>query len=132
MCIRDRLRLLRPGSITIGMLESASGVPVDAPDSGAIEAPGQMLSHYAPGKLVRLAAVDAASDEWHIGFGPVRGNTTLSASGDLVEAASRLFELLHEADRADSASIAIAPIPNEGLGLAINDRLNRAAAPRPA
>lgn len=127
----DRLRLLRPGSITIDMLEAASGVPVQIVGEGSIEAPGQMLSHYAPAKPVRLDAVEADSDEFHIGFGPVPGRISLSPNGDLAEAAARLFDLLHEADRSTAGAIAIAPIPGVGLGLAINDRLNRAAAPRP-
>ncbi|HKR24906.1 MAG TPA: Sua5 family C-terminal domain-containing protein, partial [Allosphingosinicella sp.] len=85
-------------------------------------------SHYAPSKPLRLDAAGALPDEWLIGFGPVPGHATLSASGDLVEAAARLFERLHEADAAAQPRIAIAPIPDEGLGLAINDRLRRAAA----
>jgi L-threonylcarbamoyladenylate synthase len=126
----DRLRLLRPGSITPEMLEAASGLPVETKDNGAIEAPGQLSSHYAPAKPVRLEATEAGLDEYLIGFGPVAGDATLSASGDLVEAAAKLFDLLHQADIAPAIKIAIAPIPDEGLGLAINDRLTRAAAPR--
>lgn len=115
------LRLLRPGPIDLG-LELAGG--------GGIEAPGQLASHYAPAKPLRLEATSAGPGEWLIGFGAVAGDASLSASGDLVEAAAKLFELLHEADAQDRSSIAVAPIPNEGLGLAINDRLRRAAAPR--
>lgn len=126
----DRLRLLRPGSITAEMLAEAGGVPVETADSGAIEAPGQMTSHYAPSKPLRLNAAVAVEGEYHIGFGNVAGNTTLSAAGDLGEAAARLFDLLHTADAADTRAIAVAPIPATGLGLAINDRLQRAAAPR--
>jgi L-threonylcarbamoyladenylate synthase len=117
----SRLRLLRPGPIDLGL------VPVE---DGALEAPGQLASHYAPGKPVRLGALDAGSGEWLIGFGPVAGDATLSAAGDLVEAAANLFDRLHEADRQDRPRIAVAPIPNEGIGAAINDRLRRAAAPR--
>ena len=95
-----------------------------------LEAPGQLASHYAPSKPVRLDARDRADDEWLIGFGPVAGDASLSASGDLVEAAAKLFELLHEAESAAPPRIAIAPIPDRGLGKAINDRLRRAAAPR--
>lgn len=127
----DKLRLLRPGSITVEMLETATGLSVETADNGAIEAPGQMLSHYAPGKPVRLGVLLAGADEFHIGFGTVGGDASLSPSGDLTEAAARLFDLLHAADRTDATSIAVAPIPDMGLGLAINDRLKRAAAPRP-
>lgn len=114
-------RLLRPGPIALG-LETAAG--------GMIEAPGQLRSHYAPGKPLRLDATFAEPDEWLIGFGPVAGHATLSASGDLVEAAANLFERLHEAEAGPATKIAIAAIPATGLGAAINDRLGRAAAPR--
>jgi L-threonylcarbamoyladenylate synthase len=112
-------RLLRPGPLDLGF---APG------DGAAIEAPGQLKSHYAPGKPLRLDARDAGAEEWLIGFGPIAGNATLSASGDLVEAAANLFEKLHEAQVAAASSIAVAPIPSGGLGAAINDRLRRAAA----
>ena len=113
------LRLLRPGPVDLG-LALASG--------GGIEAPGQMASHYAPTKPLRLNATEASTDEWLIGFGPVKGHVTLSASGDLTEAAARLFDALHEADASAKPRIAVAPIPDIGLGVAINDRLSRAAA----
>ena len=87
-----------------------------------------MASHYAPSKPLRLGATSKESDEFLIGFETVEGDVTLSASGDLLEAATRLFELLHEADAAPAPRIAIAPIPEHGLGIAINDRLKRAAA----
>ena len=127
---QDHLRLLRPGPITIEMLAEAAGAPVTTQDDGKIEAPGQMTSHYAPSKPVRLNAVTAEADEFHIGFGDVAGTANLSASSNLVEAAAQLFDLLHEADRAQASAIAVAPIPDTGLGVAINDRLHRAAAPR--
>jgi L-threonylcarbamoyladenylate synthase len=92
-----------------------------------IEAPGQLESHYAPGKPVRLEAAEATADEFHIGFGPVAGDISLSASGDLAEAAARLYAALHEAAAARQPCIAVAPIPAEGIGAAINDRLKRAA-----
>lgn len=114
-------RLLRPGPIDLAL---------PSVTAGPIEAPGQLASHYAPAKPLRLDATAAERDEWLIGFGPIVGDVTLSASGDLVEAAARLFELLHAADAAQSVRIAVAPIPEEGLGIAINDRLRRAAAPR--
>jgi L-threonylcarbamoyladenylate synthase len=112
-------RLLRPGPIDLG---------IALQNGAAIEAPGQLESHYAPAKPVRLNAVAARDDEWLIGFGAVGGESTLSASGDLIEAAANLFERLHEAEAAPHPRIAVAPIPHEGLGAAINDRLGRAAA----
>ena len=118
----EGLRLLRPGPIDLGLEPTARG---------RIEAPGQLASHYAPAKPVRLDATEAAADEWLIGFGEVTGDASLSPSGDLVEAAARLFDALHQAEAAPRARIAVAPIPDTGLGAAINDRLRRAAAPRP-
>jgi L-threonylcarbamoyladenylate synthase len=125
------LVLLRPGPITSEQLSEFSGLSVTTPhpDDG-ITAPGQLASHYAPSKPLRLNAKNAFDSEWLIGFGSIGGNVTLSATGNLVEAAARLFDLLHEADASPRHAIAVAPIPDEGLGIAINDRLNRAAAPR--
>ena len=94
----------------------------------SIEAPGQLASHYAPGKPLRLNAEWAEPDEFLIGFGSVEGDCTLSAGGVLDEAASRLYAALHEAARAPQPRIAVAPVPEEGVGRAINDRLRRAAA----
>lgn len=119
-----RARLLRPGPIDAATL----GIALDG-SSGTIEAPGQMKSHYAPRKPLRLNAASSGPDEWLIGFGAVEGDTSLSASGDLVEAAANLFERLYEAEMKPQPRIAVAPIPFDGLGLAINDRLARAAAP---
>ncbi|NUT00167.1 MAG: threonylcarbamoyl-AMP synthase [Sphingomonas sp.] len=113
------LRLLRPGPLEI-QAERDSG--------GRIEAPGQLASHYAPSKPLRLNAESARPVEYLVGFGAVGGDANLSPSGDLVEAAARLFDLLHQADASDRPRIAVAPIPAKGLGLAINDRLRRAAA----
>jgi L-threonylcarbamoyladenylate synthase len=116
-----RLRLLRRGPIDIHVEElSARG----------IEAPGQLASHYAPRKPLRLDATDAKEGEFLIGFGPVGGNVSLSESGDPVEAAARLFDLLHQADAAPQPRIAVAPVPGDGIAAAIRDRLRRAAAPR--
>jgi L-threonylcarbamoyladenylate synthase len=112
------LRLLRPGPIEIDA-EAASG--------GKIEAPGQLASHYAPSKPLRLNASEAEADEYLIGFGEVAGDASLSPSGNLVEAAARLFDLLHQADASPKPRIAVAPVSNQGLGAAINDRLRRAA-----
>ena len=113
------LRLLRPGPLEIA---------AEATVSSAIEAPGQLASHYAPSKPVRLDAVAAGADEYLIGFGSIAGDESLSPSGDLVEAAARLFDLLHDADASDRPRIAVAPVPAGSLGAAINDRLKRAAA----
>ena len=113
------LRLLRHGPIQLDVRESSNG---------KIEAPGQLASHYAPAKPLRLNVLAADRDEYFIGFGAVSGDANLTRSGDLVEAASRLFDLLHEADASTKPRIAVAPVPGEGLGAAINDRLRRAAA----
>jgi L-threonylcarbamoyladenylate synthase len=101
-----------------------------APNGDGILAPGMLASHYAPRQPVRLGAETAGAHEFHIGFGAVAGDASLSASGDLAEAAARLFDLLHIAEASGRAGIAVAPVPRHGLGLAINDRLARAAAPR--
>lgn len=113
------LRLLRPGPIDLGLTLAPTG---------AVEAPGQLASHYAPSKPLRLNAIAAAPDEWLIGFGAVRGAATLSAVGSLTEAAAHLFDCLHQADASSLPRIAVAPVPQTGLGVAINDRLQRAAA----
>jgi L-threonylcarbamoyladenylate synthase len=123
-----RWQILRPGPISREAILQVLGTENDAVTSQAIEAPGQLASHYAPGKPVRLNAASAHADEFHIGFGAIAGDANLSASGDLVEAASRLYALLHEGSAASQPRIAVAPIPVEGVGAAINDRLNRAAA----
>jgi len=112
------LRLLRRGPIEVDAAEAAAST---------IEAPGQLASHYAPSKPLRLNAESAEQDEYLIGFGGISGDASLSASGDPVEAAARLFDLLHQADGSDKRRIAVAPVPNHGLGAAINDRLRRAA-----
>jgi L-threonylcarbamoyladenylate synthase len=122
------IHLLRPGPVTASAIEAVAGLPVrQRAESDAITAPGQLLSHYAPSKPVRLNATSIAPDEFWIGFGAIAGDATLSPHGDLVEAAARLFDLLHRADAAPHARIAVAPVPDTGLGVAINDRLGRAA-----
>jgi L-threonylcarbamoyladenylate synthase len=126
-------RLLRPGGIPAEALEAALGQPLLLGGNAAKpNAPGQLASHYAPGAVVRLNAEAAEADEVLVGFGPVQGNLTLSASGDLIEAAANLFHILRQADvlAGPIGRIAFAPIPDQGLGRAINDRLSRAAAPR--
>ena len=105
---------------------------------GGIEAPGKLASHYAPGAMVRLNATEVAAGEALLAFGPKRaGNSdaavamaNLSESGDLTEAASNLFSHLQALDRSGAKMIAVEPIPHDGLGEAITDRLSRAAAPR--
>lgn len=124
----EGLRLLRPGPVTAQMLERATGLRVQETQGGKIEAPGQMESHYAPSKPVRLNADKAEGDEYLIGFGAVRGDISLSETGDLDEAAANLFAALHVADASSAMRIAIAPVPADSIGLAINDRLRRAAA----
>lgn len=120
--------ILRPGPVTAAMLARVLGSVEKGPDTPAIvTAPGQLASHYAPRKPLRLNVTQAAADEWLIGFGQVAGQDTLSASGDPVEAAARLFDALHRADAGDRPRLAVAPIPSEGIGEAINDRLRRAA-----
>jgi L-threonylcarbamoyladenylate synthase len=123
------ITLLRPGPLDFAALAALAGLAEEAA-SGRIEAPGQLRSHYAPVKPLRLDAAEAEPDEWLIGFGAVAGDDNLSAEGDLNEAASRLFNALHRAEGQARARIAVAPIPDEGVGRAINDRLRRASAPR--
>ncbi|TPG52844.1 L-threonylcarbamoyladenylate synthase [Sphingomonas glacialis] len=153
----DGLRVLRPGPITAEALTrfafpgEGRGTGVEQPGSGiarhsdplatgprpspgnasgtasTITAPGQLESHYAPSKTLRLDATEAATDEYLIGFGAIDGTITLSPTADLAEAATNLFAALHTADASPSARIAIAPIPSDGIGVAINDRLKRAA-----
>ena len=113
-------RLLRRGPVEVDALEDMRG----------IEAPGQLASHYAPSKPLRLNATTAEPDEYLIGFGPVPGNASLSPSGDPIEAAAGLFDLLHQADAAPQSRIAVAPVMGKDLAAAIRDRLTRAAAPR--
>lgn len=123
--------VLRAGGVSV---EALTGVLGRTPAMGSgdrITAPGQLASHYAPRAPLRLNVTLPAQGEVWIGFGPdcAEADMTLSATGDLQEAASRVFEVLHAADAMDSP-IAVAPVPEIGLGVAINDRLRRAAAPR--
>ncbi|GLS87512.1 threonylcarbamoyl-AMP synthase [Cypionkella aquatica] len=124
--------LLRPGGVASEALESLLGPLALGGNSAKPNAPGQLASHYAPGASVRLHAQTALPGEIHLGFGPGAYQLNLSPSGDLIEAAANLFHMLREADvmAGQGGRIAIAPIPEHGLGRAINDRLNRAAAPR--
>lgn len=122
-------QLLRPGPVTEGQIAAILGRQADVMRHARIEAPGQLASHYSPGKPVRLNADDATSEEFLIGFGVLDGAVNLSPGGDLAEAAARLYACLHAAAAAPLPRIAVARIPEEGLGAAINDRLRRAAAP---
>lgn len=134
----DRLVLLRPGAITAQEIEAASGLAVESATGGAIQAPGMMASHYAPDASVVLNATRCPPGAGLLAFGDGRGRwrddaaimRNLSAGGDLREAAANLYRMLKEIDAARPALIAVEPIPGAGLGAAINDRLNRAAAPR--
>lgn len=121
------IEILRPGPVTAAMIGAASGLPVTGATGSKIVAPGMLASHYAPGKPVRLGAADFADEEFAIGFGDLSGDYNLSAAGDLTEAAARLFDALHAGAASAKARIAVAAIPGEGLGAAINDRLARAA-----
>ena len=119
--------ILRPGPVTAEMIAGVIGAVALRPEGGMVTAPGQLATHYAPGKPLRLGATQEEADEWLIGFGAVTGDDTLSASGDLIEAAARLFDTLHRADAAPKPKIAVAAVPEVGVGVAINDRLRRAA-----
>lgn len=122
---------LRAGGIPAEALSARLGAPLLLPADPAVPiAPGQLAAHYAPQGRVRLNATQVEDDEVLLGFGPVGAALNLSPSGDLTEAASRLFASLHTLDAMGAAKIAVSPIPDHGLGAAINDRLRRAAAPR--
>ncbi|OYY71408.1 MAG: threonylcarbamoyl-AMP synthase [Sphingomonadales bacterium 28-55-16] len=123
----DGWQILRPGPVTSEDIENVLGCAPRAAANGSIEAPGQMASHYAPSKPVRLNVIAPAADTYLIGFGAIAGDDNLSATGDLAQAAAHLFAALHLADASTSTAIAVAPIPHEGIGIAINDRLARAA-----
>ncbi|RDD60694.1 L-threonylcarbamoyladenylate synthase [Ferruginivarius sediminum] len=130
--------LLRPGGLPREELEAILGPLAEKGDAaGPAGSPGRLASHYAPGCPLRLNATRAEPDEGLLAFGPdvpagAAVTCNLSPSGDLREAAARLFACLHELDRPELTAIAAMPIPEEGLGAAINDRLRRAAAPRDA
>jgi L-threonylcarbamoyladenylate synthase len=129
----EPVRLLRPGGITRADIERVLGEKL-ADAGGTVQSPGMLAQHYAPGAAVRLDATDIADGEAWLGFGtaaPLGGrgiaHLNLSPSGDLAEAAANLFAYLRELDALGPSAIAVATIPDEGLGEAINDRLRRAA-----
>ncbi len=129
--------LLRPGAISTRDIEDAIGQRLDRHTNADTtpQSPGQLLSHYAPRAQLRLNAHDVQNHEALLGFGPDMPVTSelsinLSDTGDLTQAAARLFSALHELDLSGTETIAVMPIPHDGLGEAINDRLTRAAAPR--
>jgi len=129
--LADYPTLLRPGGLPAEVIEAALGQPLAVHGANdPLTAPGQLRSHYAPGASVRLNATDRAPNELILGFGKVDCDLNLSPAGDLVEAAANLFGHLHALDE-KGQPIAVSPIPETGLGRAINDRLRRAAAPRP-
>lgn len=122
--------ILRPGSITAEKIEKVIEEKVATQGDGKIKSPGMLESHYAPNATLRLNATEKKPEEMMLAFGKnVKGDMNLSANGDLLEAASNLFWMLRALDK-NTKHIAVMPIPMEGLGIAINDRLSRAAAPR--
>jgi L-threonylcarbamoyladenylate synthase len=126
----DGWRILRPGPITREEISALLG-DEEEPDPNAhpdtVTSPGQLASHYAPSKTLRCNVIDLQADEWLIGFGDIEGDDNLSPTSDLAEAAANLYAALHRADASSKARIAIVPIPLTGIGIAINDRLKRAA-----
>ncbi|MBO9411604.1 MULTISPECIES: L-threonylcarbamoyladenylate synthase [unclassified Ruegeria] len=122
--------LLRPGGVALEEIESTLNTRLHLHQTGdLLTAPGQLLSHYAPDAPVRLNADATQGDEVLLGFGSIPCDLNLSAEGNLVEAAANLFAALHQLNTT-GRPIAVSPIPDHGLGAAINDRLRRAAAPR--
>jgi L-threonylcarbamoyladenylate synthase len=131
--MEDGPYLLRAGGLARADIERVLGRQVMMPTQfdAEMHSPGQLESHYAPTALLRLDAAAPDAGEVYIGFGDyAHGPHSLSRRGDVVEAAAKLFRLLHEVDALHPVGIAVAPIPTHGLGEAINDRLKRAAAPR--
>ncbi|MFC3068561.1 L-threonylcarbamoyladenylate synthase [Phenylobacterium soli] len=125
----DEARLLRPGAVTRAEIEAVIG-PLAEAEADARRSPGRLARHYAPNLPVRLDAAAPEADEAYLAFGPSPAGArvfNLSPAGDLKEAAANLFGFLRAADRSGASGIAVAPIPHEGLGEAINDRLKRAA-----
>lgn len=133
------LTLLRPGSITLSDLKKMSHLNLlEAAVNSSIQAPGMLASHYAPNAAMALNATSVREDDALLAFGPKRIDgaskakhvCNLSTTGDLIEAAANLFSMMSELDKKGAARIVVEPIPADGIGAAINDRLARAAAPR--
>ena len=135
-CLGETPEILRPGGLSREQIEEGLGRPVEVRTGSTNDpiSPGQLASHYAPNAAVRLNAKDARPGEAYLAFGKREPEAdivrNLSPTKNLHEAAANLFAMLHTLDMLGVDSIAVAPIPNEGLGVAINDRLARAAAPR--
>lgn len=132
-CLDGEATLLRPGGVPREAIEAVLGRPLKTPQAGGIAAPGMMASHYAPRASVRLGATTLEEGEVGLDFANQLGGAgtlDLSPHGDLTEAAAHLYEYLRRLDALGTRGIAVAPIPDHGLGAAINDRLRRAAAPR--
>jgi L-threonylcarbamoyladenylate synthase len=138
--IDDRPIILRPGAVTAEQISACLGLPVEqavnlspsVDEETPLHSPGMLSSHYAPDALMRLNATDVRDGEVLLGFGEVQDAVlNLSPSGDLKEAAVNMFAMLRLLDSRGVGTIAVSPIPDQGLGCAINDRLRRAAAPRP-
>ena len=135
-CLGQTPVILRPGGLSRQQLEEGLGKPVEIRTGSTSDpiSPGQLASHYAPKAAVRLNAREARPGEAYLAFGKREPEAdivrNLSPSRNLNEAAANLFAMLHTLDMLGAETIAVAPIPNEGLGVAINDRLTRAAAPR--
>lgn len=126
VALLDEARLLRPGAVTRAEIEALIG-PLAEAEADAKRSPGRLARHYSPKAPVRLDVLVPDAGEAYLAFGPGGHRWNLSPTGDLREAAARLFAYLRDADRTDPTAIAVAPIPHEGLGEAINDRLKRAA-----
>lgn len=133
--------LLRPGGVPADAIEKLLGQTLRHENTeGAVQAPGQLQSHYAPNAHVRLNASDVRAGESLLAFGAARAAhsdravafANLSETGDMQQAAANLYAMLSRLDMSGAATIAVEPVPSQGLGVAINDRLQRAAAPRPA
>ena len=134
----EGVRILRPGGVATDEIEAALGVKALRGGAAGVEAPGMLVSHYAPDAAMRLDAAEVEAGEALLAFGPQRiagaeravAVLNLSEAGDLREAASNLYGHMKALDRAGAAVIAVEPVPQDGLGEAIADRLQRAAAPR--
>jgi L-threonylcarbamoyladenylate synthase len=135
--VGDAVVLLRPGAVSMDAIEQVTGTKIGRVNERGthLSSPGQLRSHYAPRSKLRLNAKTWTPDEAVLAFGDVAANTcrasiNLSPSGDLIEAASNLFAALRALDASGAGTIAVTPVPTNGIGEAINDRLQRAAAPR--